>query len=374
MPKRPNHDGNIRERKDGRWEARVTTADGKRRSYFGKTQAEALAKLNAAKTRQAVGLPLPPERLTYRAYLEDWLETSVKPSVRPYTFQSYETNVRLHIAPTLGNVKLAGLTPQHIQRLMNEKMASGLSPRTVQYIHAIVRRSLVQAERWGLAARNVARLVSPPRVPKADVNPLTPGEVKRLLAAVQEDRLSALYTVAIAIGLRQGEALGLRWMDIDFETSTLTVRASMQWHDKKPQLAEPKTAKSRRTIRLPTVCVEALHAHRGMQALEKEHAGSKWNNDLGLVFTREDGSPLTRSAVTHRFWRILDSAKIPKRRFHDLRHTCATLLLAQGVPLRVIQELLGHSQMSTTADIYATVLPVLMTDAADKMDTILSEA
>jgi len=240
----------------------------------------------------------------------------------------------------------------------------------VQYLHAVIRRSLGQAERWGLVNRNVARLVSPPRVPKAEVHPLKPAEVKQLLVAVQDDRLAALYTVAIALGLRQGEALGLRWSDIDFEARTLTVRTSLQWHDGKPELAEPKTAKSRRTVSLPDVCIEALHVHRGRQALESAGLGNAWENAENLVFTREDGRPFTRSAVTHRFERILVAAGIPKRRFHDLRHTCATLLLAQGVPLKVIQELLGHSLMSTTADIYATVLPVLMTDAADRMDAI----
>ena len=152
----------------------------------------------------------------------------------------------------------------------------------------------------------------------------------------------------------------------------LTVHTSFQWHDGKPQLAEPKTAKSRRTVRLPDVCIQALHVHRGRQALERAYMGAAWQNKDNLVFVQEDGRPLSRSAVTHRFWRILEAAGIPKRRFHDLRHTCATLLLAQGVPLKVIQELLGHSLMSTTADIYATVLPVLMTDAADKMDAILT--
>ncbi len=315
---------------------------------------------------------MPPERLTFGQYVSDWLETAVKPTVRPYTFQSYNMLVRKHISPELGGVRLARLTPQQIQGFLNEKLESGLSPRTVQYLHAVVRRALGQAERFGLVSRNVARLVTPPRVPKAEVHPLTPGEVKRLLAVVQEDRLSALYTVGVALGLRQGEIMGLRWSAVNLEAGMLTVHTSFQWHDGKPQLAEPKTAKSRRTVRLPDVCIQALHVHRGRQALERAYMGAAWQNKDNLVFVQEDGRPLSRSAVTHRFWRILEAVGIPKRRFHDLRHTCATLLLAQGVPLKVIQELLGHSLMSTTADIYATVLPVLMTDAADKMDAILT--
>ena len=372
MVKRGNSEGTIAKRTDGRWMARVTTPDGKRRAYYGKTQAEVLGKLNAVRKKIAEGQPLSSERRTVGAYLADWLEMSVKATVRPNTYKSYSLLVGKHIFPGLGHVTLARLTPQHVQRFLNEKHASGLSPRTVQYLHAVIRRALGQAEQWGLVSRNVAKLVSPPRVPKAEVHPLTPAEVKRLLTTVQEDRLSALYTVAVAVGLRQGEMLGLRWSDVNLEASTLTVRTSLQWHDGYPQFTEPKTAKSRRTVRLPDACIQALHAHRGRQTLERDYVGTAWRNKENLVFVREDGSPLTRSVVTHRFWRILKAAGIPKRRFHDLRHTCATLLLAQGVTLKVIQELLGHSLMSTTADIYATVLPVLMTDAADKMDAVLS--
>jgi integrase len=209
-------------------------------------------------------------------------------------------------------------------------------------------------------------------VVRAEVQPLAPVEVKKLLGVIQEDRLAALYTVALAVGLRQGEALGLRWQDVNLEAGTLSVVTSLQRLEGQPVLAEPKTDKSRRTIKLPDVCIAALQAHREKQTLERAFMGEEWKDEWNLVFVEDDGSPLSRYAVTRRFQRILADSGIPKRRFHDLRHTCATLLLAQGVPLRVVQETLGHSLFSTTADIYSHVLPVLMADAAAKMDAALA--
>ena len=374
MTKRANKEGNLRQRADGTWEARLTLPDGRRKSLYAKTQAQVVEKLHAAQRAINEGLPPTPEKITLGAYLEQWLGESVKPTVRPYTLQSYQQNVRLHIAKELGHIQLAKLTAPAIQSYMNKKLASGLSARTVQYHHAILRRALAQAEKWDLVPRNVARLVSPPRVKKANITPLSPVEAKALLQAVQADRLSALYTVALAVGLRQGEALGLRWQDINLEASTLTVAVTLQKHDGVLVLTEPKTDKSRRTIKLPDICAEALRDHQLSQDAERILIGSAWQNDWDLVFTNEDGTPLSRSVVTKRFQRTLQTAGIAKRRFHDLRHTCATLLLTQGVPLRVVQEVLGHTLFSTTADIYSHVLPVLMADAAIKMDAALTTA
>lgn len=371
--RRANSEGTIVQRADGRWMALLSLPSGKRRTFYGKTQSEALKKMEQSKRNLQDGLPLSSERITIADYLSLWLKDSVKPAVRTYTFQSYETQVRLHITPELGRIRLAKLTPQDIQGFLNRKRENGLSARSVQNIHAVLRRALAQAERWGLVPRNVARLVSPPRVSRTTVHPLTPVEVKKLLTAIEHDRLAALYTVALAVGLRQGETLGLRWEDVNLETGTLSVNFTLQRIDKMNILAEPKTEKSRRTIKLPESCVVALEAHQTLQDQERTFAGAEWRDEWGLVFTEDDGSPLSRVAVTRRFQRILEGADIPKRRFHDLRHTCATLLLAQGVPLKVVQETLGHTLFSTTADIYSHVLPVLMADAASKMDAILSE-
>jgi len=336
-----------------------------------KTQAEVLEKLHTAQKAMKAGLSATPEKITLSTYMEQWLEESVRPRVRPYTFQSYRQNVRLHVNPELGHIRLDSLTAPMIQAYMNKKLTV-LSSRTVQYHHAIIRSALGQAVKWDMIPRNVAKLVSPPRVKKANISPLNPVEAKGLLQAVHGDRLSALYTVALAVGLRQGEILGLRWQDINLLAGTLTVVVTLQKIDGLTALSEPKSDKSYRTVKLPDICVDALQAHRLTQDSQRTLMGPAWQNEWDLVFTKEDGSPLSRHAVTKRFQRIFQNAGIKKRRFHDLRHTCATLLLAQGVPLRLVQEVLGHALFSTTADIYIHVLPVLMADAAIRMDEVLA--
>ncbi|MCZ6867036.1 MAG: tyrosine-type recombinase/integrase, partial [Chloroflexi bacterium] len=357
---------------DGKYVASITLPSGKRKVFYGKTRVEANSKLQAAQRNVQDGLPLPLQRLTLGKYLTRWLEDSAKTTLRPNTYQSYALVIRLHIEPELGRRSLARLTAQDIQELLNRKLESGLSPRSVQIIHAILRRALGQAERWGMLPRNTARLVSPPRVPKANIKPLSPVEAKKLLGAVKGNRMEALYIVALALGLRQSESLGLRWTDLNLEAGTVTINVSLQKWDGEYVLAEVKTDKSRRTLRLPDVCITALRAHREHQLEERLRIGDALENNWGLVFTEEDGSPLSRHALRYRFHRILQKNGISRHRFHDLRHTAATLLLAQGVTLRVIQELLGHSQLATTADIYTHVLPVLMADAAAKMDEALT--
>lgn len=372
MARRGNNEGTITKRKDGRWEAKLTLPDGHRKSFYAKTRHEVAQKLLKAQKALSDGIPMPSNRTTLGEYLATWLENTVKLTLRPYTYISYAANVRLHITPELGHIQLANLAPPDVQSFLNRKLESGLSARTVQYNHAILRSALGQAERWNLVTKNVARLVSPPRVIKREVSYLTFGEARKLTKAAENDRLGALYTVAMAVGLRQGEALGLRWQDVNLEAKTLTVKTTLQRIGGVPILAEPKTDKSRRTIKLPDVCVSALSAHRDRQAHEQSLLGAAWMDRWGLVFTEADGTPLARYSVTRRFQRLLDCIGIPKRRFHDLRHTCATLLLAQGVDLKVIQETLGHTLFSTTADIYSHVLPVLMADAANRMDAALT--
>ena len=368
--RRSNSEGMLRQRPDGLWEARISLPTGKTKSLYGKTKAEALAKMQKANRAVQDGKPLPPEKLKVAAFLGKWLE-SVGAEIRYKTFESYSQNVRSHIIPEIGHIRLGDLTAPDIRSMLNKKRDTGLSPRSIQNIHAILRRALGQAEKDNLVPRNVARLVSPGRVKKPDIQPLTHVEAKKLLAAVRGDRLEGLYTVALAVGLRQGEALGLRWQDVNLEAGTLTVRTALQRQDGVYVLEDPKTDSSRRTVKLPDVSIVSLRQHRERQRLEIERWES-WGNTWDLVFTSEKGYPICRNALSKRFRRILAGAGIPRHRYHDLRHTCASFLLAQGVDLKVVQDVLGHSQFSTTADIYAHVLPVLMADAAAKMNEALT--
>ena len=298
MGRRGKNEGSIHKRGDGRWVATFDLgwSEGrrKRKSLYGRTRHEVAGRLVAALRAQQQGLPSPNDRLTLKHFMDAWLTESVKPTVRERTHASYAYLVRMHIDPEIGRWPLGKLGPAHLRGLMNKKLHEGLSPRTVQYIHSVLRGALNQAERWGLVARNVARLVSPPRVPKWESQPLTLEEARIFLAAIKGDPLEALYSVAIAIGLRQGEALGLQWSDIDLNIGLLTVHRSLQRVYGRLQLVEPKTERSRRTVKLPNVAVQALRTHRTNQLAQRLVAGPEWRGDSRFHFYHIGRHPIGR--------------------------------------------------------------------------------
>jgi len=369
MARRGNGEGTIIRRTDGRWCAAVTLEGGGRQFLYGRTRREVARKMDVAVADREQGLLVAGGRQTLGKFLIRWLEDSVTPTVRPKTYTSYSQLVRLHILPALGAVPLANLDPPRVQRFLNDKLEEGrLSARTIQYLHAVLRAALGQALKWRLVHTNVATLVDPPRTVRREIRALSPAEARTVLEATRGDWLEALYTLALAIGLRQGEALGLHWQDVDLEAGILRVRLALQRvKGCGLQTVEPKTARSRRSIVLPSQVVEGLRAHKSRQA----KAGCGWH-DNDLVFTTATGKPLDGSSVTHRFQKLLRRAGLPHLRFHDLRHACASLLLAQGVHPRVVMETLGHSQISLTMNTYSHVIPALQRDAAERMDAILA--
>lgn len=377
MTRRGPFEGSIYQRGDGLWVGVVHLGydvGKRRRKYlYGKTRREVQERLTKTLSDRQKGLPVTSERLTVGQYLERWLQDVARPGLRPLTFRGYERIVRVHLLPTLGHIRLAKLTPQDVQALLNARQAAGKAPRTVQSIRAVLRRALGQAVQWGLVHRNVAALVNSPHISRPDIRPLTLAQVRTLLDAARGDRLEALYTVALAIGLRQGEALGLQWDDVDVKQGTLTVRHTLQRIDGKLTPVEPKTARSRRTIPLPAIAVTALRAHHARQLEERLRVGNSWT-DSGYVFTTAVGTPLDAATVTRAFQRLLRRAGLPHQRFHDLRHACASLLLEQGVHPRVVQETLGHSQIGITMDTYSHVVQSLQREAADRMDVALAGA
>ena len=279
--------------------------------------------------------------------------------------------MKQHLLPTIGKLSLNKLTPLHVQRLLVEKKATGLSARRIHYIRAVLRTALNQALRWNLVAWNVATLVDSPRVERHEVRVLDIDQSRDLLDTMDSHRLGAFFSVAMALGLRLGEALGLRWLDVDLDQGVLHVRQALQRQKGRGlTFVEPKSRRSRRTLALPAVVVMALKAHRVRQQEERLLAGSRWKNS-GLVFTTTIGTPLDDRNVRKEFIALLTKTGLPRVRLHDLRHTCASLLLAQGVHPRVVMEILGHSQISLTLDTYSHVLPVLEREAADKMDAAL---
>jgi integrase len=372
--RRGNGEGTILRRTDGRWAAAIVFEGYQRKWIYGKTRRDVSDRLRKIRTDVAEGRPVMNERLTVSEYLNRWLNEVAKQRTRPMTWRGYEHLVRLHILPTLGRVRLAKLTPQHVQSLVTHKVREGsLAPRTIQYMHSVLRAALNQAVRWRMVHYNAAAMVSTPPPTRREVRVLAPGEARQLLDAARGDRLEALYSVALALGLRQGEALGLMWGDLDLESGVLRVRrASQRIPHQGTQLVETKTMRSRRTLVMPPLVISRLRAHRARQALERLAAGDRWV-DLDLVFPSERGTLADGPNVTHRFHKLLKRAGLAPMRFHDLRHACASLLLVQGVHPRVVMETLGHSQISLTMNTYSHVLPILQREAADRMEAVLRE-
>jgi integrase len=374
MGKRGNGEGSITRRKNGGWSAQYTvhTAEGrKRKTLYGKTRQEVAAKLARALSDREGGLIFDAEGLKLGEYLGRWLEDSVKGTVRNTTYERYEQITRMHIVPMLGAIKLKALTPTHVRGLYKEKLSS-LSPRTVQYIHVTLHKALKQAVSDGLIPRNATEAVKPPQVRREEIRPLTPEQVKMLLDAASGDRLEALYVLAVHTGLRQGELLGLKWDDIDLQARTLQVRRALTTAKGGPRLAAPKTKGSRRRVSLTRVAAQAFKGHLERQLEEIDRAGSLWQEN-GLVFASETGAPLDRRDLTSRqFKPLLERAGLPHFRFHDLRHTCATLLLTQNVNPKVVSEMLGHSSIAITLDTYSHVLPNMQDSAARALEEALS--
>jgi integrase len=326
--------------------------------------------LAAAMRDRDVGLPVVGERQTVAHYLTQWLQ-DIQPTMRPRSWGRYEESVRLHILPTLGSTILARLSAQQLSSLYGAKLAHGLAPATVARLHAVVRRALGEATRLGLVQRNVATLVSAPRPAHPEMQVLSAEQARTLLSAIAGDPLEALYVLAITTGMRRGELLALHWADVDVEAGSLQVRYTVQ-HVKGGAytFSQPKTLRSRRKIALSQTAIEALRAHRERQQAEREALGPAWH-DEDLVFTTPIGSAVRGNHLLQRhFAPLLCKAGLPAIRFHDLRHTAATLLLLQGVHPKVVSEMLGHSTVSMTLDTYSHVLPDMQRDATAAFDRL----
>lgn len=375
--KRGNNEGSITKRKDGRWMARASLPNGQRKAFYGRTRDEVAKKLTAALGDRDKGLPSLNERKTLAAYLHEWLP-AVQPSVRAGTHTRYGQYVELHIIPGFGKKALARLTPAHLQAFYAKKLTEPrapkkppLSPTTVAHIHTVLHTALEQALRWGLVARNVAALVDPPRSARKEMLTLSSDQAKTFLKAATGARFEALYTIALTTGMRQGELLALKWHSVDLDRGALQVRASVRRVKGGFLFSEPKTARSRRQITLSGTAVEALKRHKVEQNKERLQLGAEWE-DNDLVFANELGRPVEPGNLLRRsFWPLLTAAGLPRIRFHDLRHTAATLLLERGLHPKVVSEMLGHSQIAVTLDLYSHVTPTMHRQAAEAMDALL---
>jgi len=368
--RRGNGEGSITRRKDGRWEARYTSG-AKRKTIYGKTRSEVAEKLAKAVVDRTGGLTYDAGSMTVAEYPQGWLTDAVRDTVRQRTYERYEQIVRVHLIPAWPRMKLKKLTPADVRRLYQEKLDSGLAPRTVQYIHSTLHKALKQAVADGLIPRNVAAAVKAPRPKKKEIRPLSPEQVCTLLEAARSDRFEALYVLAVHCGLREGELLGLKWEDLDLEAGTLAVRRTLSETRTGHLFEAPKNGKGR-NIKLTAGAVEALKRHRKRQLEERMRLARLWE-DHGLVFPNQVGKTMNASNLTSRSFKpILERAGLPHSvRLHDLRHTCATVLLSRNVHPKFVQELLGHANIAITLNTYSHVLPGMGDQTAAAMESVL---
>ncbi len=375
MGKRGNGEGSIGRRKNGGWMAQYgvyTATWRKRKTIYGKTRVEVAGKLAQEISNRDNGFTFDSQNLNVGDYLDSWLKNSVQDTVRVTTYQGYERIVRLHIKPTLEGVKLDRLTPVHVRSLYRERLEAGLAPRMVQLVHTTLHKALKQAVADNLIPRNATEAVKAPRPERTEMKPLSPDQARALLQAARGEKLEALYALALTTGMRQGELLGFKWEDIDMEAGTLHVQRTLSTAMGEGfSFNAPKTAKSRRSIRIPKLALHSLRRHRTAQLEERMKMAGPWS-EHGLVFTTGVGTPISRGdLITRSFKPLLQQAGLPTVRFHDLRHTCATLLLSKGTHVKLVQELLGHSTIAVTLDTYSHVLPGMGDGLADTMDEAL---
>ena len=373
--KRGNGEGSIYRRKDGRWVGQYTiyTATGPKYRYlYGRTRAAVAEKLTTAMADRNGGLIFDAGNLTVGEYLDSWLSDSVRGTVRISTFERHEGIIRLHIKPSLGRVWLKKLTPAHVRGLHREKLDAGLAPATVRKIHSTLHKALSQAVSDGIVPRNAADVKAPRPTPE-EMRPLSEAEVRAFLDVAREsgDRFEALYVLAITTGLRRGELLGLRWDDVSMERSTLRVGRALVREGGRHTLGETKTRRGRRQINLTPRTVSTLKAHRKKQLEEKIKLSGLYK-DHGLIFATRVGTPINPENLVNRSFKpLLERASLPEIRFHDLRHTCATLLLGRGVHPKLVQELLGHATIAMTLDTYSHYMPSMGDQAAGAMEDAL---
>jgi len=352
--RRGKGEGSIYRRKDGRWVGQYE-ADGKRRYVYGKTRKSVAGMLTKAIADRDAGLVFDSKKLTLAEYLDRWLD-GIWGTVHPNTWLGHEINVRVHLKPALGQVKLDKLTALQVQSFYRRKLDCGQSAASVLKIHSTLSKALKQAVRYRLTPTNVCTDVTPPRPTKAEITVLTTEQLKALLRAAEGTNLYPLWVLMSTTGIRIGEALGLRWEDLDMDAGTLRIGRTLN----RGVPSQPKTLSSRRTVKLSMLATRALRQH------EKKGA---W------IFCTNRGTCINVNNLRNRTWKqLLERAELPSStRMHDLRHSAATLLLSRGVPVKVVSEMLGHADVSITLSIYAHVLPDMQSATAAAMDEALDD-
>jgi integrase len=357
--------------------------DGRRRrqkwhgSWATKKEAEqALAKIVSGLHD---GTYVEPHKATVATFIADEWMPAVRRSLKPSTLQLYRTLADAYIIPNIGNMPLAKLTPGHLNRLYAELLESGkqdgspLGTETTRKVHRLIHRALKDAVKWNRVARNVATIADPPRAQRPKMEAWTAEQLDMFLDHASDDRLYALWFLFATTGLRRAEALGLRWSDIDLDAGRLSIRQTLAYVGTKATFSEPKTDSSRRLVDLAPPTVEAVRTHRSRQAEERLAIGPGYAT-FNLVFAHVDGQPLKPATISRTFDRLAKTAGVPKITLHGLRHTFATLALLDGIPAKVVAEVLGHSSTRVTEDLYQHVTPGMKADATARVAALLRRA
>jgi len=341
------------------WVAEIILPDGRKKRKRSKKQSIAREWLQSSISNLKEGEIIVDERMTVSQLFDRFLNDVVDKTLKPKTADSYRYLATKHILPSLGKLKLKDLKPTHIQMLYSTKLDEGLSKRTVQYMHAVLRRALNQAIQWEIIAKNPTSKVSPPTPPKRAPETLTVEQIKKFLQATKGHRYYPIYLIAIGCGLREGEILGLEAKDLDLESGQLSIRQTIVYLRGKVSIAEPKTAHARRVVALPSFVVEELK----QLPLPKE----------GLLFQTAKATPISPRNLLRHFHETLAKVGLPRVKFHSLRHSYASLQLLSGTHPKVVQEALGHSSIELTLDTYSHLIPNIQKEAAHKIDNLFRE-
>lgn len=375
-PRRSNNEGSIYQRKsDGLWMGVANVGSdlsGKpvRKYVSAKTRTEVVKKLKALHRRIDDGLLLKDEDVKLSDLFDRWFNDVMRHQIAPSTFSNYQTVVRMHILPRLGTKRLVDLSVSDVDKLLSQKADSGLSPSTVRRIRAVLAQCLDQAIRWELVHRNVGTLSRSPKMVRHEGRTLSPDQARHLLETLRGHRNEALYALMLSTGLRRGEALGLRWSDFDRSTGILRVSRQLKREGTQLVTTDTKTSLSRRAVNLPDPMLKALLAHEERQHAEERRFGESWA-DSGYIFTSSVGTPIDPRNLYREFQSLCRNAGLGDWHPHELRHSAASLMLAQGVKIQVVSQVLGHSSIRMTADVYGHILDPDRKEAAEAMGSIL---
>ncbi len=342
-------------RGEQRWIAEITLPDGSRKKKRSKTRKEADNWRYEQIKALSEGRTLPDDKITFDEFADKFLSDVAIHTMKPKTYQSYDSYLRLHIRPAFGRKKLNSITPAQIQRLYSQKLNEGLSAKTVSHIHGYLRRVLNEAVKWELIYRNPCQSVTPPKVQRKIPKVWTIDQAQTFLGAVRDHQYFGIYLIALTTGSRRGEILGMEWENIDWNKSTISIKKTVVELKGVATISTPKTAKSARKIVLPQVVIDHLKTYPDKQ---------------GFIFQSKANTPVHPRNLLRHFYSVLDSVDVPRIRFHDLRHTAATILLQRDVHPKKVQELLGHSSITLTLDTYSHVIPGIDDQTANEMDAV----